>query len=119
MQSAILLALLTAGNAAFAQQFSGQAITMIVNFTAGGPTDIEARIVARHLPKYLQGVKSIVVRNVGGGGGVIGVNQLGESSDRDRLNVGYFTWDPVAQLIQDVCSSARCSSLTSGATRRP
>ena len=111
MQSAILLALLTAGNAAFAQQFSGQAITMIVNFTAGGPTDIEARIVARHLPKYLQGVKSVVVRNVGGGGGVIGVNQLGESSDRDRLNVGYFTWDPITQLLQDPILHVRYNDL--------
>ena len=106
--SAILLSL---GNAAFAQQFSGQAITMIVNFTAGGPTDIEARIVARHLPKYLQGVKSVVVRNVGGGGGVIGVNQLGESSERDRLNVGYFTWDPITQLLNDPVLHVRYNDL--------
>ena len=54
--AAFLLALHTLGNAALAQQFSGQVVTMIVNYTARGPTDIEARIVARHLPKYLQGV---------------------------------------------------------------
>jgi len=54
--AALLLAL---GNAAYAQQFSGQVVTMIVNYTAGGPTDIEARIVARHLPRYLQGVGSV------------------------------------------------------------
>ena len=86
--AALPLALITLCNAALAQQFSGQLVTMIVNYTAGGPTDIEARIVARHLPKYLQGVKSVVVRNVGGAGGNIGVNQLGEASERDRLNVG-------------------------------
>ena len=96
-----LLTLLTLANAAFAQQFSGRVVTMIVNYSAGGPTDIEARIVARHLPKYLQGVRSIVVRNVGGAGGNIGVNQLGEASERDRLNVGFFTWNPVDQLIQE------------------
>ena len=84
---------------------------MIVNYTAGGPTDIEARLIARHLPKYLQGVSSIVVRNVGGGGGVIGVNQLGESSERDRLNVGYFTWNPVDQLIQDPVLHVRYNDL--------
>ena len=106
--SAILLA---AGNAAFAQQFTGQTVTMIVNFTAGGPTDIEARIVARHLPKYLQGVKSVIVRNVGGAGGNIGVNQLGEASERDRLNVGYFTWDPLTQLIQDSVLHVRYNDL--------
>src|SRR5512134_35148 len=96
----VFATLLAAGNAAFAQQFAGQVVTMIVNYTAGGPTDIEARIAARHLPKYLQGVSSVIVRNVGGAGGNIGVNQLGESAERDRLNVGYFTWDPVDQLIQ-------------------
>ena len=105
---AILLAL---GHSAFAQQFSGQAITMIVNFTAGGPTDIEARIVARHLPKYLLGVKSVIVRNVGGAGGSIGVNQLGEAAERDRLNVGYFTWDPLMQLIQDPILHVRYNDL--------
>ena len=40
--SAILLAL---GNAAFGQQFAGQNITMIVNFSAGGPTDVEGRVI--------------------------------------------------------------------------
>ena len=92
--AAIPLALLALGNAAVAQQFSGRVVTLIVNYAAGGPTDIEARIVARHLPKYLQGVRSVVVRNVGGAGGNIGVNQLGEASERDRLSVGFFTWDP-------------------------
>ncbi|MBI2317932.1 MAG: hypothetical protein HYU75_13305 [Betaproteobacteria bacterium] len=95
--SALLLAL---AGTAFAQQFAGQTVTMIVNYPAGGPTDIEARILARHLPKYLQGVSSVVVRNVGGAGGNIGVNTLGESSAKDRLNISFFTWDPVDPLIQ-------------------
>ena len=93
--------LCAACGAAFGQAFSGQQITIIVNYPAGGPTDIEARILARHLPKYLQGVRGIVVRNLGGANGNIGVNQLGESSERDRLNLGFFTWDPLTQLIQD------------------
>ena len=80
--SAILLAL---GNAAFAQQFSGRVITMIVNYPAGGPTDIEARIVARHLPKYLQGVKSVIVRNVGGAGGNIGVLRAARASSSTAI----------------------------------
>ena len=100
IQSVLLSAiLLIVANAAFAQQFSGQVVTMIVNYSAGGPTDVDARIVARHLPKYLQGISSIVVRNVGGAGGRIGVNQLGESTARDRLNISFLTWNPVDQII--------------------
>src|SRR3990172_13116434 len=93
--------LLVAGNTAFAQQFSGQVVTMIVNYGAGGPTDIEARIAAKPLPKYLQGVSTVIVRNVGGGGGNIGVNQLGGASEHDRLNISFFTWDPIDQFLQN------------------
>ena len=35
---------------ALAQFYKGKTITMIVNYPAGGPTDIEGRIVAQHLP---------------------------------------------------------------------
>ena len=100
--SALMFALLLVfGNAAFAQQFAGQVVTVIVNYSAGGPADIDARVIAKHLPKYLQGVTSVVVRNVGGAGGRIGVNQLGEASARDRLTLGFFTWNPIDQIIQE------------------
>jgi len=33
---------------------------------ASGPTDVEARVVAQHLAKHLQGASGVVVRNVGG-----------------------------------------------------
>ncbi len=101
LKSALLaLILYAAAGVALAQQFSGQVVTMIVNYSAGGPTDVDARIVARYLPKYLQGVNSVVVRNVGGAGGNIAVNQLGEAQAKDRLNIGFFTWDPMDQLNQ-------------------
>lgn len=87
---------------AFAQNFSGQTVNVIVNYSAGGPSDIEARIVAAHLRKYLQGVNAVIVRNVGGGGGRIAVNQLGTAtSARDRLNIGYFTWNPIDQIVRE------------------
>ena len=107
----VALALVSAAGSAFAQQFAGRTVTMIVNYSAGGPTDIDARLVARHLPKYLQGTQGIIVRNVGGGGGNIGVNQLGEATERDRLSVGFFTWDPVAQLIQHESLRVRYNDL--------
>ncbi|MBI4291991.1 MAG: hypothetical protein HY661_10970 [Betaproteobacteria bacterium] len=107
----IAASLLALSSAAFAQQYAGKVLTMIVNYSPGGPTDIDARLVARHLPKYIQGISGIVVRNVPGAAGNIGVNQLGESSERDRLNVGFFTWDPVAQLIQHESLRVRYNDL--------
>ncbi|NUZ04614.1 hypothetical protein [Piscinibacter koreensis] len=96
-----ILAVLLGGTAvgAAAQEFADRDVSMIVNYSAGGPTDIEARLVAQYLPKHLQGVRSIVVKNVGGAGGAIGVNALGEAKAPERYSISFFTWDPIDQLI--------------------
>ena len=57
---------------AAAQFYKGKTITMIVNYPAGGPTDLEGRIVAQHLPSHIPGNPTIVVKNVGGAGGIKG-----------------------------------------------
>jgi tripartite-type tricarboxylate transporter receptor subunit TctC len=110
--SILMAALLLSGTtAAKAQQFAGKDVTMVVNYTAGGPTDIEARMVARFLPKHLKGVHGIIVRNVGGAGGAIGVNQLGASAQADRFNLGFFTWDPMDQLIENSILTVKYNDL--------
>ena len=81
------MAMLAAGafaQTAFAQFYKGKTITMIVNYPAGGPTDIEGRIVAQHLPAHIPGKPTIVIKNVGGAGGVIGSNQLGDATAQRR-----------------------------------
>ena len=35
---------------------------MIINYPAGGPTDIEGRIVAQHLPAHIPGNPTIVIK---------------------------------------------------------
>jgi hypothetical protein len=81
-----------------AQYYKGKTITMIVNYPAGGPTDIEGRIVAQHLPSHIPGNPNIVVKNVGGAGGIIGSNQLGEASAGGET-IGFFTLDIPGQVI--------------------
>ena len=81
-----------------AQLYKGKTITMIVNYPAGGPTDLEGRIVALHLPAHIPGSPTIVVKNVGGAGGLIGSNQLGESAPNGE-SIGFFTLDVPGQLI--------------------
>jgi hypothetical protein len=71
---------------------------MIVNYAAGGPTDIEGRIVAQHLPAHIPGNPTVVVRNVGGAGGLIGSNQLGEASPGGDT-IGFFTLAMNDQLL--------------------
>jgi tripartite-type tricarboxylate transporter receptor subunit TctC len=53
-----------------AQEYPGKAITVIVPFPAGGPSDVVARIVTEQMSKRFG--QSMVIENVGGGGGTIG-----------------------------------------------
>ena len=76
-------------------------MTMVINYPAGGPTDIEGRIVARHLASHIPGKPNIIVKNVGGAGGLIGSNFLGEIARPDGDTFGFFTWNPLAQLPGD------------------
>jgi len=95
---AAALALTIVPQAALAQLYKGKTVTVVVNYPAGGPADIEARIVAQHLPNHIPGRPTIVVRNVSGAGGIIGSNHLGEAAPNGET-IGFFTLDIIAQLV--------------------
>jgi len=95
-----LIALAATPEAAHAQFYKGKTITMIVNYPAGGPTDLEGRIVAQHLPSHIPGNPTVVVKNVGGAGGIIGSNQLGEALPNGET-IGFFTLDIVGQVMSN------------------
>ena len=79
------------GSVAAAEFYQGRTVSMLVNFTAGGPTDVEARLVGRHIGRHIAGAPQVIVRNMGGAGGVIGANWLGEVAPADGLTIGFFT----------------------------
>src|SRR6202045_866069 len=83
-----------------AQYYKGKTIIMIVNYPPGGPTDIEGRIVAQHLPEHIPGHPTIVVKNIGGGSGLLGSNELGNATP-DGLTIGFFTLDVMAELTDN------------------
>src|SRR6185436_16592092 len=86
-----LILMITSAAAAERPYYQGKSITFFINFSAGGPTDIEGRIVARHLARHIPGNPAIVVQNMSGGGGVTGINFLGGVAMHDKLTLGYFT----------------------------
>jgi putative tricarboxylic transport membrane protein len=69
--------LLAAGSAALAQSYPARNITMVVPFPAGGPSDTVARIMAEGMSRHLG--HSIVIENVGGAGGTLGVTRASEA----------------------------------------
>jgi putative tricarboxylic transport membrane protein len=58
---------LAAGSAAAQTDFPQRAITLIVPFAAGGPTDIVSRIVGEHISRTLG--QPVIIENVVGAGG--------------------------------------------------
>lgn len=85
------IALVAAAPQAEAQFYQGKRLTILVNYAAGGPTDIEARALARHIGKHLEGQPVVIVQNMDGAAGLTGRNYLGEIAPRDGTMVGYFT----------------------------
>jgi tripartite-type tricarboxylate transporter receptor subunit TctC len=71
--------------------YKGKRLTLLINFAAGGPTDIEGRMFAKHLARHIEGAPNIVIQNMDGAGGVVGAKYMGEVAPRDGSMAGYFT----------------------------
>jgi tripartite-type tricarboxylate transporter receptor subunit TctC len=71
--------------------YQGKRLTLMINFAAGGPTDIEGRLFARHIARHIDGSPNIVVQNMDGAGGLIGTNWLGQVAAKDGTAMGYIT----------------------------
>ncbi|MDR0440743.1 MAG: tripartite tricarboxylate transporter substrate binding protein BugD [Candidatus Accumulibacter sp.] len=61
-----------------ASRYPDRAITMVVPFAIGGPSDTIARILAQTMSKSLG--QQIIVKNVGGAGGTVGTAQVAQSA---------------------------------------
>jgi tripartite-type tricarboxylate transporter receptor subunit TctC len=76
MRRAVLAALIglsMSGAAAVADNFPSHPITIVVPFSAGGPSDAMARILAERMKRTLG--EAILIENVTGAGGSIGVGR--------------------------------------------
>ena len=56
--------------------YEGKVIRIIVGYQVGGGYDRIARLLAKHLAKYIPGKPSIVVENMVGASSMIAVNYL-------------------------------------------
>src|SRR5215212_5599122 len=75
---------------AHAQPYPSRAITLIVPFPPGGSTDTAARIMAERMRPILG--QPIVIENVGGAGGSIGVGRVARAAP-DGYTIDIGQWD--------------------------
>lgn len=82
--SASLMAVTVLAGPVLAQDYPARQITMIVPFSAGGPTDTVARLVAERMSADLG--QQIVIENMGGAGGTLGAGRVA-SAEADGYTV--------------------------------
>jgi tripartite-type tricarboxylate transporter receptor subunit TctC len=74
----LLLALLLAAGTAGAQSYPNKPVRLIVGFPAGGPADIFGRALAQGMGAELG--QTVVVENISGVGGVLGVDRAAKAA---------------------------------------
>jgi tripartite-type tricarboxylate transporter receptor subunit TctC len=67
--------------------YAGKTIEIIVPFAAGGSTDVQARLFAPFFEKHIAGNPRVIVRNMTGGGGVLGGNWFAHNAKPDGLTI--------------------------------
>jgi tripartite-type tricarboxylate transporter receptor subunit TctC len=83
-----VFAVLAFGGVAVAQNFPSRPITIVVPFSAGGPSDAMARILAERMKVTLG--ENVLVENVTGAGGSIGVGRAARSpADGYTISFGH------------------------------
>lgn len=71
-----------------AEFFKDKTVTFYVGLSSGGGYDVNARLVARHIGKYIPGNPQVIVRNMPGGGGLVMTNYVANVANKDGLHIG-------------------------------
>src|SRR6516165_8181279 len=84
-----------------AQFYSGRQITVIVGSSAGGGYDIYARLLSRHMPKYIPGNPAMVVTNMAGAGSNAAAAYLFNVAPKDGTVIGALQNSAVLDSLLD------------------
>jgi len=81
--------------------YKGKVVRLILGVGVGSGYDINARVLARYLPKYIPGNPSVIVQNQPGAGSLTMTNQLYAGGPFDGTAIGAsFNGLPTAPLLQ-------------------
>ena len=73
---------------AYAQSFyEGKTITIVTSTGVGGTYDVTARLISRHMPRFIPGRPTMIVQNMPGGGNVLATNFMYTIAPKDGTTV--------------------------------
>jgi len=68
---------------AVADFFKGKSITIMIGYGAGGSDDLWARLLGRHMSRFMPGGPTVVPQNVPGAGSLVAANQAFKTAPKD------------------------------------
>jgi tripartite-type tricarboxylate transporter receptor subunit TctC len=86
------------GLAQSVKDYPAKPVTLIVPYKAGGGTDIGARIFTKYAEKILG--KPIIIKNIDGGGGEVGVSQMTRSKPDGYTIAGFNSANVILTLMR-------------------
>ena len=96
----LLVPILGIGSVSAAPNYPAKNISWIVPYGPGGGYDLYSRTISAQLPKYLPKKVRVVVRNIGGGGGLTGVAQIYKARpDGYTMGISYLP-SPLTSRVQ-------------------
>ena len=79
--------------------YQGKTLTIVVGYTAGGGYDINARLVARHIGKYIPGAPNVVVVNMPGAGSLRALEHIERHAPKDGTVIGLFDYTQITNSL--------------------
>jgi tripartite-type tricarboxylate transporter receptor subunit TctC len=110
--SAVVVATLTvaAVPASSADFYKDKTIAIVVGSAAGGSYDAYARLVARHLGRFIPGNPSVLVRNMPGAASVLAAHHVYDVAPKDGTTLGApLNTVPMTQLLEPAKVNFDCA----------
>ena len=63
--------------------YKGKTVTIVTSTGVGGPFDLTARALAKHMVRFIPGRPTMIVRNMPGGGHVLATNFMYQQAEKD------------------------------------
>jgi tripartite-type tricarboxylate transporter receptor subunit TctC len=84
-----------------ASQDEAKVMTIVVGYKPGGGYDRAARLLAKFLPKYIQGNPTVLVQNMAGSNSIIAANHIYSGAKPDGWTIGTFNRNlSLAQIMR-------------------
>src|SRR5579871_2978938 len=96
---AVALTLASSTSAGTEDFYKGKTLTLVVGYASGGSYDINARLIARHLSRFIPGNPTVVVSNMPGAGSLRSVQYVQKIAPQDGTVLDMFDFTQITNSL--------------------